>query len=293
MGILYIVSTPVGNLEDITLRALRILKEVDLIACEDTRHTSKLLSRYSIGTPRESYHKFNEESRTPQIIGMLREGKNIALVSDSGTPLVSDPGYELVSSCRAEGIQVIPIPGPSAPIAALIASGLPADTFFFAGFLPARGSMRRRKLEELASIPSTLVVFEAPHRLLASLEDMIAIFGPRRASMARELTKIHEEFLHGTLPELLEILQARSEIPGEITLVIEPGEKISIPLVFPDSIKQHLEEEIRKTGLARNEALKAVARQRGITRRDAYAQLNDELQSVNDRDESGGDALLR
>jgi len=211
---------------------------------------------------------------------MLREGKNVALVSDSGTPLVSDPGYELVSTCRQEGIQVIPIPGPSAPIAALIASGLPSDTFFFAGFLPPRGSMRRRKLEELAALPSTLIIFEAPHRLLAALEDMAAILGPRRATMARELTKVHEEFLNGTLPELLEILQARPEIPGEITLVIEPGEKISIPQIFPESIRQHIEEEIQRSGLPRNEALKAVARQRGIARREAYNQLNDELRAT-------------
>jgi 16S rRNA (cytidine1402-2'-O)-methyltransferase len=280
MGILYIVSTPVGNLEDITLRALRILREVDLIACEDTRHTSKLLSRYEIGTRRESYHKFNEDSRTAQLIDLLREGKNIALVSDSGTPLVSDPGYTLVSTCRQEGIQVIPIPGPSAPIAAIIASGLPADTFFFAGFLPPRASVRRRKLEELAGIPSTLVLFEAPHRLLASLQDMIAIFGPRRASIARELTKIHEEILHGTLPELHQTLQARQEIMGEITLVIAPGDRAPAPMVFPDSIRQHLEEEIQKTGLARNDALKTVARERGLTRREAYQQLNAELHGM-------------
>jgi 16S rRNA (cytidine1402-2'-O)-methyltransferase len=280
MGYLYIVSTPIGNLEDITLRALRILKEVDLIACEDTRHTSKLLSKYNIDTPRESYHKFNEESRTPRLIGMLREGKNIALVSDSGTPLVSDPGYELVSSCRSEGIQVIPIPGPSAAISALIASGLPADTFFFTGFLPARGSLRRRKLEELAAIPSTLIIYEAPHRLLASLEDMVSILGPRRASIARELTKIHEEFIHGTLSELLGMLQARLEIQGEITIVIERGEGKIVELNFPESIRQHLEEEIGRSGLSRNEALKAVARQRGIGRREAYDQLNEELRKM-------------
>ncbi len=279
MGILYIVATPVGNLEDITLRALRILKEVDLIACEDTRHTSKLLSRYGIGTPRESYHKFNEESRTPQLIGMLQEGKSIALVSDSGTPLVSDPGYELVSSCRKEGIQVVPIPGPSAAISALIASGLPSDTFYFAGFLPPRRSLRRRRLEELASIPSSIILYEAPHRLLASLEDMADILGARRVSVARELTKIHEEFLNGTIPEILGVLRERPEIMGEITLVVERGEISPANTDFPESIKQHLEDEIRKTGLARNEALKSVAKQRGISRREAYDQLNSELQS--------------
>ena len=283
MGILYLVATPIGNLEDVTLRALRILKEVDLIACEDTRYTARLLTRYGIGTPRESYHKFNEESRTPRLIQMLQDGKNIALVSDSGTPLVSDPGYELVAACRNEGIQVIPIPGPSAAIAALAGSGLPSDRFYFAGFLPARGALRKRKLEELAGIPATLIFYEAPHRLLAALDDMITVFGERRASIARELTKIHEEFLHGTLPELLAILQSRPRIQGEITLIVDQGDAVTAPpSVYPDSIKQHLEEEIARTRLSRNEALRSVAKQRGIPLKEAYNWLNDELRGTND-----------
>jgi 16S rRNA (cytidine1402-2'-O)-methyltransferase len=282
MGTLYLIATPIGNLEDITLRALRILKEVDLIACEDTRHTAKLLTRYSIGTPRESYHKFNEESRAPRLIQLLREGKNIALVSDSGTPLVSDPGYEIVSACRREGIPVVPIPGPSAAIAALIGSGLPAGSFCFAGFLPIRSALRKRRLEELAGVPATLIFFEAPHRILASLEDMIAIFGQRRASMARELTKIHEEFLHGTLAEILDLLRLRPSIQGEITLVIEHGEAATVSESYPESIKEHLESVIERTGLSRNEALKIVAKQRGIARREAYNQLNEELRMTND-----------
>lgn len=277
MGTLYLVATPVGNLQDITLRALRILKEVELIACEDTRHTTRLLTHYGIGTPRESYHKFNEKSRTWRFLQMLREGKNIALVSDSGTPLISDPGYELVSSCRRAGIQVIPVPGPSAAITALIGSGLPTDNFFFAGFLPARGAPRRRRLEELASIPATLILFEAPHRLLASLEDMIAILGARQATVARELTKIHEEFLHGTLAEVLDLVRNRPKIQGEITLVIERSQAEAIACSWPASLKQHLDAEMRKTGLSRNEALKSVAAQRGITRKQAYNQLNHEL----------------
>jgi 16S rRNA (cytidine1402-2'-O)-methyltransferase len=282
MGILYLVATPVGNLEDITLRALRALKEADLIACEDTRHTAKLLSRYGINTPRESYHKFNEESRARRLLQVLRNGKNVALVCDSGTPLVSDPGYELVSCCRREGIQVIPIPGPSAVIAALVGSGLPADSFFFAGFLPARRSLRRRRLEELAGIPATLILFEAPHRLLASLRDMAGILGTRQASIARELTKVHEEFLHGTLTELLDILQTRSKIQGEITLIIERGKAVPVAASWPVSLRRHLEAEMKKTGLPRNEALKSVARQRGISRRQAYDQLNNELRLTND-----------
>ena len=280
MGTLYLVGTPIGNLEDITLRALRILKEADLIACEDTRHTAKLLARYGIATPMESYHKFNEATRAQQLVQRLREGKNIVLVSDSGMPLISDPGYELVSCCRKEGIPVIPVPGPSAALAALIGSGLPADSFYFAGFLPPRAGLRKRRLGALSSIPATLIFYEAPHRILSSLEDMIAVLGERRACMARELTKIHEEFLHGTLPEILADLRARPGIKGEITLVIEQGEQIQANAVYPDSIMQHLEQEMNKSFLPRNEALKSVAKRRGISRRDAYRQLIAELDSI-------------
>lgn len=284
MGTLYLVATPVGNLEDISMRALRILKEADLIACEDTRHTAKLLTHYGIRTPCRSYHKFNEESRAQQLIELLREGKNIALVSDSGTPVISDPGYEIVSACRREGIQVVPIPGPSAAIAALIASGLPADTFHFAGFLPSKASLRKRRLEELAAIPATLILYEAPHRLLSSLQDIAAILGPRRATVARELTKMHEELLHGTAPELLALLQARDRILGEITIVIERGETAPVTAVYPESLRRHLEEEMQATGLPRNEALKSVAKKRGISRREAYDRLNDELRDMPDRE---------
>jgi 16S rRNA (cytidine1402-2'-O)-methyltransferase len=279
-GSLYIVATPIGNLEDITFRALRVLKEAYLVACEDTRHTAKLLTHYGITTPRKSYHEFNEESRVPELIRLLREGKNIALVGDAGTPLVSDPGYKIVSACRMEGIAVIPVPGASAAIAALSASGLPSDSFFFAGFLPSRGAARRRRLEELAGIPVTLILYEAPHRLLDSLKDMAAVLGPRRAALAREITKIHEEFLCGTLDEIFDTLRERPEIRGEITLVVESGEgkiaESAVP-VLPESIREHLAEEMKKSGLSRNEALKAVARARGVSRRDAYRQLQNEL----------------
>jgi len=276
MGILYLVATPIGNLEDITLRALRILKEVHLIGCEDTRHTARLLAKYDIGTPRESYHKFNEKGRTQKFVQMLREGKNIALVSDSGTPLISDPGYELVASCREESIPVISVPGPSAALAALVGSGLPAESFFFGGFLPSRRQPRKRRLQELAHIPATLVLYEAPHRLIASLEDMSAAWGSRRACIARELTKIHEEFVHGTLAELHALFKKRNRIMGEITVVIEQGEAVEEAVSYPASLKKHLEEEMAKTGLPRNEALKSVAKQRGITRKQAYNLLIDD-----------------
>lgn len=278
-GTLYLVATPIGNLEDISPRALRTLEEADLIACEDTRHTAKLLSRYDIKTPRLSYHEFNEEKRTRELTNKLKEGANIALVSDSGTPLLSDPGYEIVSACCREGIRIIPIPGPTAAIAALVGSGLPSDSFFFAGFLPSRSSQRKRKLEEVASIPSTLIFYESPHRILASLSDMIEILGIRQAAIARELTKIHEEFLYGSLPEILDLLNARKKIQGEFVVVVDRKEPEVIQAAYPESIRKHLEDEMRKTGLSRNEALKSVARQRGIPRKRAYAMILDEKES--------------
>ena len=277
-GFLYIVATPIGNLEDITIRALRILKEVDLIACEDTRHTAKLLARYGITTPRKSCHEFNEENRVSELIGLLREGKNIALVGDAGTPLISDPGYKVVSACRKEGITVVPIPGACAAVTALSASGLPSDGFFFVGFLPSRAAARRRRLTEIAGIPATLIFYEAPHRLLASLKDMTDTLGERRAALAREITKIHEEFLCGMLDEILDELRLRVEIRGEITLIVEGGDgKCGTSPVFPESIFEHLDKEMKKSELSRNEALKTVARARGLSRRDAYQQLQSEI----------------
>ncbi len=277
-GTLYLVGTPIGNLEDVSLRALRVLREADLIACEDTRHTAKLLSHYGIGTPRESHHEHNEASHTLRLLDILKSGRTVALVTDAGMPLVSDPGYPLVSACRKEGIPVVPVPGPSAVVTALAASGLPAESYYFGGFLPPRTEARRRRLRELSAMPSTLVLFEAPHRILASLEDMVGILGPRQACLARELTKLHEEWLHGTLQEILETLRTRSGVKGEITLVIGRGESTQEAAGWPQSISAHLAEEMRSTGLPRNEALKSVARQRGITRREAYVLLLKEKQ---------------
>ncbi len=272
MGTLYIVATPIGNLEDIGLRALRVLKESDLIACEDTRHTAKLLNHYGIATPRESYHEHNESRRSPEFIELLRGGKNIALVTDAGMPLISDPGHTLVSACRRAGIPVIPVPGPSAALAALAGSGLPADRFLFAGFLSPKSSQRRKDLQELASSPYTVILYEAPHRLLRAFEDLCEIFGPRQACLARELTKVHEEWLNGSLPEILEALRSRPAVKGEITIVIAPVEG---PAVSPEpgrDIRDDLEEEL-KVGTPRKMALKVVARRRGISRREAYRLL--------------------
>ncbi len=279
VGTLYLVATPIGNLEDISLRALRILKEADLIACEDTRHAAKLLTHYGIGTLRESYHEHNEARRCAEFVRLLKSGKNIALVADAGTPLVSDPGQTLVTACRREGIPVVPIPGPSAALAALAGSGLPADRFLFVGFLPPKSSQRRRQLQELAPSTFTLILYEAPHRIVPALADMCAILGARQACLARELTKMHEEWLTGRLPEILEKVRSRPAVKGEITLVIAPGE--DLPALPPDrrDIRQDLEDEILKTGASRKEALKAVARRRGLSRRDAYRLLLDETAS--------------
>jgi 16S rRNA (cytidine1402-2'-O)-methyltransferase len=272
---LFLVATPIGNLEDISLRALRILKEVDLIACEDTRHTARLLGHYGIHAPCESHHEHNETTHTRRLLELLGQGKKIALVSDAGTPLLSDPGYTLVAACRKSGFRVIPIPGPSALAAALTGSGLPTDSFFFAGFLPPRRGMRRRRLQEISVIPATLVCYEAPHRLLATLEDMAAILGERQACVARELTKIHEEWLRGTFAEIFSELGSRPQIRGEITLVVDRGSPVvpSSQFPCPDSISQHLKEEMQKSGASQKEALKTIARQRGISRRDAYRLL--------------------
>ncbi len=278
-GTLYLVATPIGNLEDLTLRALRLLKQADLIACEDTRHTARLLNHYGIAVPKESYHEHNEASRTPQLLEILHSGRSIALVSDAGTPLVSDPGFTLVSECIRSGIPVVPVPGPSAVIAALSASGFPADSFCFGGFLPSKSSQRRRRLHELSTLESTLVLYEAPHRILASLSDMIDILGPRPACLARELTKIHEEFIHGNLAEIHARLLERPSIPGEITIVVGKGEAKQQPDSFPASIRQHVENEASRTGVPEKEALRAVARQRGISRREAYRRLLQEKNS--------------
>jgi len=218
-GVLYVVSTPIGNLDDITLRALHTLKSVNLIAAEDTRRTQRLLARFDFHTTLTSYHDFNKDVKAPILVSRILEGQSVALVSDAGTPLISDPGYVLVNHCIEAGIRVIPIPGPSVLTAALAASGLPTDAFHFEGFLPKRPGRLARRLEELESYPGTIVLFESPHRLAKTLAAIRAGWGNRRAVVARELTKIHEEFLRGTLDEVLAAIEPRS-LRGEITLLI-------------------------------------------------------------------------
>jgi 16S rRNA (cytidine1402-2'-O)-methyltransferase len=292
-GELYIVSTPIGNLEDITLRALRILKEADLIACEDTRQTRKLLAHYSIERPTISYHEHNEASRAPQLLEKLKSGAKIALVSDAGTPLVSDPGHRLVALCLENKIPVVPIPGPSALTTALAASGLEISQILFAGFLPSRAGPRRTAIKSLASEPRALILYEAPHRILATLTDALEILGNRPAVIARELTKLHEEFHRGRLSELIE--QFRERPPrGEMTLIISPPhaqtshqlhssaqpptEAPALAYASPDApsipIAQRVQQIMAASGLDQKAALKQAARERGLPKREAYKLLH-------------------
>jgi 16S rRNA (cytidine1402-2'-O)-methyltransferase len=267
---LYVVSTPIGNLEDITLRALRVLREVDLIACEDTRQTRKLLDHFAIAKPTLSYHDHNEAGRALELIEKLNAGANIALVSDAGTPLISDPGYRLVEAAAGAGIAVVPIPGASAAIAALSASGLPTDAFRFCGFLPPKSAQRRRLIENLKDETATLIFYEAPHRVLDALDDIAAVMSRRRVVIARELTKLHEEFLRGTAAEVHAQLADRPVVRGEITILIAKAEEVEqsdVPL--EDAVR-----ELESTGLSRMDAIKQVAKARGISKRDCYRQLN-------------------
>ena len=273
-GCLFVLATPIGNLEDITVRALRILGQADLIACEDTRHTAKLLNHYGIHKPTVSYHQHNEASRANELLKRLQAGERVALVSDAGTPVISDPGHRLVSLCLQHQIPVIPIPGPSAVIAALAASGLPSEEFLFVGFLPSRPVARRKALQNLAKENRTIALYEAPHRLLDTLSDALEYLGRRHAVIAREITKIHEEFLRGDLAELLVRVQQQSP-RGEITILIgppstekeEPRELCAAPL------RERIEQIMRERAIDRKGALKLAARERGLTKREAYKQL--------------------
>ncbi|HET8965759.1 MAG TPA: 16S rRNA (cytidine(1402)-2'-O)-methyltransferase [Candidatus Acidoferrum sp.] len=277
-GCLYLVATPIGNLEDITLRALRILKGADQIACEDTRHTQKLLNHYNIQKPLVSYHEHNEMTRAPELVLAMEQGAQIALVSDAGMPLVSDPGYRLVTLALRHHLPVVPIPGPSALLAALSASGLPNEEFLFAGFLPARTGERRRALERLRIEDRTIILYEAPHRIEETLADARDVLGDRPACLAREVTKLHEEFRRGTLSELTASL---SEKParGEITLLIGavPPEERSVERDSSQSLAERVDELIRQAKLDRREALKLAAKERGMTKRAAYQELHLDL----------------
>jgi 16S rRNA (cytidine1402-2'-O)-methyltransferase len=273
-GAIYLVATPLGNLEDITLRALRILKEVDLIACEDTRHTRRLLSRYEIKKPLLSYHEHNEAGRAAELVGRVQRGESVAVVSDAGMPGISDPGYRVVQEAIAAGVNVVPVPGPVAAEAALAASGLPTDAFRFGGFLPAKKAQRLKALEGLMGETATLIYYEAPHRVVETLADVAEALGDRPVVVARELTKLHEEFLRGTAAAIAAELRARPAVKGEITLLIGRG---SHPAVSEkqggQSVPARIAELIEQEQMPRMDAIKQAARERGLSKREAYRLL--------------------
>jgi 16S rRNA (cytidine1402-2'-O)-methyltransferase len=269
-GRLYVVATPIGNLADITLRALRVLGDVDVIAAEDTRTTRKLLSHHGIRTPLVSYHEHNERVRTPELLGRLTDGANVAVVSEAGTPSISDPGYRLIEACIGAGVLVEPVPGASAVLAAVVVSGLPSDAFVFEGFLPRRATERRRRLQELAPERRTLVVFEAPHRVDACLQDMLDVLGDRRAALCRELTKLHEEVMRESLSKLAASVR-RKPVKGELVLVVEGA-------IDPEpDVDAAVEEALERiaSGESVREATRAVAEERGVPRRALYDRVLD------------------
>ena len=278
---LFLVATPIGNLEDITLRALRILKEVGLIACEDTRQTQKLLNHFAISTRTTSYHEHNEATKAVELIEQMQAGSSIALVSDAGMPGISDPGYRLITQAIEHQIPVVPIPGASAFLSALVASGLPTDSFHFGGFLPAKRGERRTALESLKSSSCTEIFYEAPHRILETLEDIVEVIGESRpVVVSREVTKLHEEFLRGSAAEILEKLKAREAVKGEITLLIGKGQDESSH-VAPDarvrrSVRERVKQLMTEEKIDEKAALKKIAKERGISKSEAYREMQRE-----------------
>jgi len=267
-GSLYVVATPIGNLEDMTFRAIRVLQTVDVIAAEDTRHTGKLLQHFQIKTPQVSYHDHNRSQRLPELLAQLHGGKAIALVTDAGMPGISDPGYELVKACADEGIPVVPVPGASAVVTALSAAGLPSDRFTFEGFLPTKGKERRDRLESLALETRTMVLYEAPHRLQQTLQDLAHHLEPARSIvLARELTKMHEEFWRGTVAEAVQEFGDRAP-QGEFTLVIA-GAQLAAPVLSETAILAELTDLLRQ-GLSRSSASRQLAERTALPRRQIY-----------------------
>ena len=272
MSTLFVVATPIGNLEDMTFRAVRILREVDWIACEDTRETRKLLDHYGIEKHTISYHDHNEMERSKELVARLAAGESGAIVSDAGMPLISDPGYRLVRAAIEAGIRVEPLPGASASLTALAASGLPTDAFHFVGFLPSKSGQRDHALEALRNERSTLICYEAPHRILETLEAIERLMGPRPVVLARELTKVHEEFVRGTASEIRAELAKRGELRGEMTLLIGKATK---PMPSNVPIEQAYRQQLH-SGLSRMDAMKALARERGISKREIYKKISRE-----------------
>lgn len=265
-GTLYVVATPIGNLDDITFRAVRILREADIIACEDTRQTRKLLDHFGISRPLVSYHDHNERARAAQLLVELESGRSVAVVSDAGTPLIADPGYRIVKEARERGIAVSPIPGPSALPAALSASGLPTDAFVFGGFLAAKSAQRRKELGKWKDAAATLVFYETPHRVCETLRDIAEVLGERAVVIGREITKLHEEFLQGSASELEVELSKRPAVKGEFVVMID---RRSTPTEFALGIEDAVA-ELTGRGMAKMDAVKQVARERGLSKHDVY-----------------------
>ncbi len=275
---LYLVATPIGNLEDITLRALRVLREADRIACEDTRQTQKLLNHFGIAKPTLSLHGHNEAARTPDLLAALEAGERIAVVSDAGMPGISDPGMHLAAAALEAGVAVYPVPGANAALTALVASGLPTERFLFFGFLPSKAGERRTALEKLregADERLTVVFYEAPHRILETLSDLAAVWGEdARVVLARELTKLHEEFLRGTVAEVREALTERDKVRGEMVLLLDAVPEARV--VAAESVGERVAALAREEGLDERDALKRVAKERGVSKSDAYRELQRE-----------------
>jgi len=271
---LYVVATPIGNLEDITLRALRVLKEVDVIACEDTRQTQKLLNHYAIATQTTSYHEHNEITKSAELVKEMQEGASVALVTDAGMPGISDPGYRLITLAIRHHIPVVPVPGASAFLSALVASGLPTDSFRFSGFLPAKRGERRAALEMVNSSPRTQVFYEAPHRIVETMRDIVEVLGEARAVViAREVTKLHEEFIRGRATDVLKTLREREAVKGEITLLIGKAEPQSQAAAVHVGVRERLGQIMAEEKVDEKAALKRLAKERGISKSEAYREL--------------------
>jgi 16S rRNA (cytidine1402-2'-O)-methyltransferase len=274
-GVLYVVATPIGNLEDITYRAVRVLKEVELVACEDTRQSRKLLDHYSIAAKTVSYHEHNEAEQAEELVGKLLSGTNIAQISDAGMPGISDPGYRLITGAIASGIEVVPIPGPSALITGLVGSGLASDNFQFLGFVPAKSGQRKTAFEAVREVQHTVIFYEAPHRIHDSIADLAAVLGPERpVVIARELTKVHEEFIRGKAGELMELLKSR-ELKGEITLLIGKAPSGST-MGRSEGLQERLAAIIHEHNVDEKAAMKILARERGTSKSEVYREIQRE-----------------
>lgn len=273
-GTLYLVGTPIGNLEDMTLRAIRVLKECNAIACEDTRQTQKLLNHYGIETRTVSYHEHNERERAAELVAQMEQGQSVAVVTDAGMPGISDPGYRLVTLAVEHNIPVVPIPGACAFLTALVASGLPTDSFRFNGFLPSKLGQRRTALEQIKNSPMTEIYYEAPHRIVATLQDVVDVLGANRnVVVARELTKVHEEFLRAKASDALAELTKRSEVRGEIVLLIGRAEEGAAPATEHKSVRQRVRELMQSEGIDEREAMKRVAKEMGVGKSEVYRGL--------------------